>query len=435
MIDFIFSSTIGILFGIIVGLLPGFGLTTCMMLLFPFLINQSLIFCIVFYCTICTVSPYFGNITTLTLKIPGETTSLPLIEIMKNYSKDINSNLFFLCSIGSFFAFFVSTCLIFIFFIFFEKFSIYLKTYVSFIFCFLGIILSIFVNKNSKLFSVFIFVFGWLLAKIGYDSIERQNFLTFDNIYLHGGIPTFPVIVGIFGIPSLFSIFLYLKNTHTITLSLDKEESKILLFFSTYKTILVSTFIGFFSGLIPYMGNSLSSYYSYIIDKKINGNNFYKNCVSVETANNSANVSVLIPLLFWGIAISPSEFILLEILPLANVGLSLTQIKLNFHTIFMFLTISNIICFFISWKIISPLIKILLKLKYFFPIIIFLMLIGSVFYVGSQFEQAYYYVIVLFFSSIFGIIYKDKDLLPLIYAFMLQNNFEQIIYRTVKLYF
>jgi hypothetical protein len=46
-----------------------------------------------------------------------------------------------------------------------------------------------------------------------------------------------------------------------------------------------------------------------------------------------------------------------------------------------------------------------------------------------------YYIVVLIVFSIFGLILRNYDLLPFVYAFLLQNNIEQIVYRIYKVYF
>ena len=435
MFDLTLAMIFGTLSGVLIGLLPGFGMSTCLLLFSPFLIQQSLIFCLLFYCCASSASQYFGSVTTLSLRIPGETTSLPLLEIMKNndFSKRIG-DIYFLTSFGSLFASLITGAIIILFYSYFLFFIGYLKTYVMFVFCILGFFLCVFFSENKVLVSLFLFIFGWTISKIGYDSIQNINFLTFDNVYLYGGIPTLPVIMGIYAIPSLIKMFSYVKNIEKTTSQVLLTKSKILLISENYKTIFISSFVGFIMGLIPYLGSGMSSYIGYFLDKKRQKNDFVSNAVASETANNSANLSVLVPLVFLGIAIIPSEFLLLEILPLGNKALTFIDIQPYLIIMFFLLLFSNIFCFYLSWNFIQLILNLISKLNYFVPIILIIGIICSILYIGNDYNQAFYYLIVFVFSGIFGIYFNSKDLLPFIYAFMLQNNFENVLYRMMIIY-
>lgn len=434
--ELIFAMIFGTLSGAIIGLLPGFGMSTCLLLLTPLLIQKSLIFCLLFYCCASSASQYFGSITTLSFRVPGETTSFPLLEIMKNndFSKRLG-DIYFLTSFGSLFASFISGILILIFYSYLFSFIGYLKTYVMFVFLIIGFVLCIFFSENKIFTSLLLFVFGWTISKIGYDSVQNINFLTFDNVYLYGGIPTLPVIMGVYAIPSLIKMFSYTKSIEKTNDVFFLTKSKTLLILENYKTMIISSFVGFILGLIPYLGNGMSSYISYFLNKKMKNNDFVSNATASETANNSANLSVLIPLVFLGIAIIPSEFLLLEILPLGNKALTFNDIQPYIMIMFLLLLISNVVCFYFSWKLIDPILQMMKKFNYFVPLILTFGILFSVLFMGNEYNQIVYYFLIFCMSSAFGIYFQEKNLLPFVYAFMLQNNFENTIYKMIVIYF
>lgn len=435
MFDLIFAMIFGAFSGVLIGLLPGFGMSTCLLLFSPFLIQQSLLFCLLFYCCASSSSQYFGSVTTLALRIPGETTSLPLLEIMKNnqFSKRVG-DIYFLTSFGSLFASLLSGILIILFYSYFLSFIEYLKTYVMFVFCVAGFFLCVFFSGNKTLMSLSLFIFGWCVSKIGYDSIQNINFLTFDNVYLYGGIPTLPVIMGMYAIPSLIKMFSYVNGIEKSTNQISLTKTKVSLIIENYKTMIISSFVGFVMGLIPYLGSGMSSYAGYFLDKNMRKNNFVSNAVASETANNSANLSVLIPLVFLGIAIIPSEFLLLEILPLGNKALNFLDIQSYLMTMFLLLLVSNIASFYLSWNFVRSILNLINRINYLVPWILIIGITGSILYIGNDYNQALYYFIVFLFSSAFGLCFRNKDLLPFVYAFMLQNNFENVLYRMMIIY-
>ena len=434
--DLTIATIIGIFAGILVGLLPGFGMSTCLLLFSPILISQSLVFCIMFYCVASSTSQYFGSITTLALKIPGETTSLPLLELMKDQRiQNRIGDVYFLTSFGSFSASLISAVLILISFEYLSSITTYLKTYAIFACSLIGFILCILFSENKIFVSLLLFIFGWIVGKIGYDISTNENFLTFDNVYLYGGIPTLPIIMGIYAIPGLFKMFSYVRSVEKQNIEIYLTERKSVLILKNWKTMVVSSFVGFIMGLIPYIGNGMSSYTSYLLDKKTNKNDAISNAVASETANNSANLSVLIPLLFLGIAIIPSEYLLLEILPLGNKAFSFSLMQPYLLSMFILLMISNVVSFYFSWNCVRPFIRMISSFNNTIPLVIILTIVSCVGYIGGEYQQFQYYMIVLLASSIFGLLFRNFDLLPFAYAFMLQNNFEQILYRMLKLYF
>jgi putative tricarboxylic transport membrane protein len=264
--------------------------------------------------------------------------------------------------------------------------------------------------------------------------VQDVNFLTFDNIYLYGGIPTLPVIMGVYAIPSLLKMISSVNFTNQVHDKIDLTKSKFDLISENYKTMIFSSFVGFIMGLIPYLGNGMSSYISYFLDKK-KKNDFVSNATASETANNSANLSVLIPLIFLGIAIIPSEFILLEILPIGNKALNFIEIEPYLIYMFFLLLFANIFSFYLSWNFIFPILQIMKKLNYVLPLVLILGITFSVLFVGDEYSQSLYYFLIFIVSSLFGIYFREKNLLPFIYAFMLQNNFENTIYKMMLIYF
>jgi putative tricarboxylic transport membrane protein len=388
-----------------------------------------------FYCVASSTSQYFGSITTLALKIPGETTSLPLLELMKDQRiQNRIGDVYFLTSFGSFVASIVSAILILFSFEYLTSITSYLRTYVIFACSLIGFVLCISFSENKIIVSFLLFLFGWIVGKIGYDITTNESFLTFGNAYLYGGIPTLPIIMGMYAIPGLFKMFLYAKRLKRQQVKISLTQSKSFLILETWKTAIVSSFVGFVMGLIPYIGNGMSSYISYLLDKKMNSNNPISNAVASETANNSANLSVLIPLLFLGIAIIPSEYLLLEILPLGNKAFSFLTIQPYLFSMFVLLILSNIVSFYFSWNCVRPFLLIILCFNKLVPICILLAVIGCVGYIGYSYMQIEYYLLVFIAASCVGLLFKSYDLLPFAYAFMLQNNFEQILYRMLALY-
>lgn len=434
--DFAFATFLGIISGIVVGAFPGISTSTFLLLSFPFLVQQSFLFCIIFYATILSVSQYFGSVTTLSFGVPGETTSFPLLEVRDDIIRSNSINqVHFLCAYGSLIAFFLSSTFLIFTIDFFSQIIFYLKSYISLTFAIVGIILCIFYSSNTKIISIIFVFFAWLCGKVGYDPIYNDSFLTFNNVYLYAGIPTLPAILGIYAIPNLLKMTREIKKIACHVERYNHKFEKIRLSLNYTLTIFRSSTIGFFCGLVPYVGSGMSSYIAFLIEKKANPKDFIAHAIASESSNNSANFSVLIPLLFLGIAIIPSEFILIEIISSTNKSVIWKSIYENFFIIIGWVFVANVISFIFSWNLINVVNKAIIKLKTFFPVLIMCFIFWNIYLLGVDSSQEVYYISILLIFSFFGILLNRYDLLPFVYVFLLQNTLDQIIYRICQIYF
>ena len=433
MLEIIFPLLLGIFVGILVGLAPGVGITTSVVFMYGFLIDQSLLFNVIFYSTLLSTTQYFGSIPTLILGIPGETTGLPLMKLREQI---INENkledVLFGTSIGSFFAAIFSCILCWYLIVNFSNVLFYLKTYMVLIFSAIGFILSIIFSDNKLYQSFLFFVFGWLCSKIGFNIQTREEFLTFNNIYLFGGLPTISVIFGIYGIPKIIDFF----SINKIVFNYDKKiNSRKKIIWENRFVIFRSSIIGFFSGLIPFCGNYMSSFIAFFIQKKINSKNFVAQAISSETANNSGYISVLFPLLALGVALTPTEYIFLDILEQGNITISKNNVNEILFTIFMTLMVANIICMFFSWKTIKFVISFYQKIHLLVPLFFIAFGIFTIYNAGEKYSQEIYYLITFCVFSLIGFVFRRKDMIPFIFAFLMQNSIENALIYTKALYF
>lgn len=433
--EYVFSVLLGTIAGILIGLLPGVGTSSFLLFISFLILDQSLLFYIIFYSTLASVSQYFGSITTLSFGIPGETTSLPLLSIRDKILQSNRVNeAHFLCAYGSLIASVISLLSMYILIDIFLQSIFYIKTYVILICSGMGIILCILYSNNKKIVSIFLIILGWLSSKIGYDPIYDLTFLTFDNIYLYSGIPILPVLLGIYAIPNMLKASYNLKTLVIENTTTKDRNIQNMLTIRYIFSIIRGTTVGFISGLIPYTGNSLSSYLAFLIEKKFKPNNHMCQATAAESANNAANISVLIPLLLLGIAIVPSEFILLELINSSAKVSPWKTIVENINILAVCILVANIIAFIVSWKCLSNIEFLLSKIKIWLLASIVLLIIISVYLIGYDNGQEMYYLVILSVFTILGILLKTYDLLPFVYAFLLQNNIEQILYRFFKIY-
>jgi TctA family transporter len=157
--------------------------------------------------------------------------------------------------------------------------------------------------------------------------------------------------------------------------------------------------------------------------------------LSAESANNSAAVTVLIPLLLLGIAIIPSEMLLLSIVEI--VGWRSSSLTDTFYyTLYAAVIVSCIVSYLFCYTFVVPFSKLFyknFKILMWFTVLI---MIGSIYYVGSLADNQIFFILCFSVFSIIALLtHKYFDFIPLVAAFLLADetlNVSQTIY---NLYF
>ncbi len=162
---------------------------------------------------------------------------------------------------------------------------------------------------------------GILLACIGLDSQTGENRLTFGLLYLLGGIPFIPTIIGFFGFSQVIRTMA--DGIHKVQ---EVDVSKVSLKDSVpdkaaWKRILPAagrgSFLGFVIGLLPGSGATTAAFLSYITEKRINrhkeemGTGAPQGIAIAEASNNAASIGAFGPLLSLGIPGSGTTAVLM----------------------------------------------------------------------------------------------------------------------------
>lgn len=423
------SGLAGTLTGFIAGLIPGVGITFLMIMVFPFLLKMDLASLLVFYTAATCSSQYSGSITTLVFGLPGENNSMPLIKVRTEIiKKNLIGAAIASTAVGSFVGSVVMMLIIIPFLSTVADTTLYLKSTITAIVGIISLLLAILFSDNRVWISAILVAVGWILSKIGWDSNHQQGFLTFGNTYLYAGIPNIAVLIGLFVFPVLIRYLEENKGLPKI-LEINKPSLRDFRFWSTVR----GSIIGFFTGLMPFIGVSLSSNAAYFIEKKVSPRDELAQVTAAETANNSAVVSVLIPFLIFGIAIQASESVLLEATYLTGITISWKTVSDMMLVVAIMYVISNFISLMLAYPLSRKISEILPRISHVLPYALIALLLFTIWNTGSQYNQGGYYLVCLVACSLIGYLLRRLDTLPLIFAFLLQNNLEPAMLRAFKL--
>ena len=180
-----------------------------------------------------------------------------------------------------------------------------------------GLSMLISVGGGSAIRNLISGAFGILLATVGTDLLTSVKRFTFDSPHLYDGIGFVPVMIGVFGISELIAQASRLneKRERVImdAIKLPSKED----YRRVWKTILRSSGIGTFIGVLPAEGATVASMIGYNEAKRWSkkpeefGKGSPEGIAGSEAANNSATGGAMVPTLALGIPGSPTAAVIL----------------------------------------------------------------------------------------------------------------------------
>jgi putative tricarboxylic transport membrane protein len=432
---------LGTLLGTLVGVLPGLGPMAAISILLP--ITYTLgdpITSIIFLSGIYYGTQYGGSTTSILLNIPGEIAStVTTIDGYQMTKKGRAGAALAIAAMSSFFAGTVATLLI----------GLLAKPLSTLALTFgpaeysslmlLGLIMSASLTNKSLLKSIGISLVGVLLGLVGTDVNTGMVRFAFGIPSLVDGVGFVIIAVGVFGLAEIMYNFIHEKKSKlsaTPTLKElypSKKEIR-----ESIKPAVRGTFVGSLLGLLPGGGHILSSFVSYILEKKISNNpkEFGKGAVAgvagPEAANNAGAQTSFIPMLSLGIPTTPIMALIISTLIINGIqpGPQLvSQNPMLFWGLIASMWIGNFFLLILNLPLIgiwTSLLRISWKILY--PIIIMICFIG-VYYVNNN----YFDMLLLLLFAVFGYVLKvlDFEPAPLAMGFIVGAFFEEYTRRTL----
>ena len=180
-----------------------------------------------------------------------------------------------------------------------------------------GLSMLISVGGGSAIKNLISGSFGILLATVGTDLLTSVKRFTFESPHLYDGIGFVPVMIGVFGISELIAQASRLnEKRERVMMDAIKLPSKED-YRRVWKTILRSSGIGTFIGVLPAEGATVASMIGYNEAKRWSkkpeefGKGSPEGIAGSEAANNSATGGAMVPTLALGIPGSPTAAVIL----------------------------------------------------------------------------------------------------------------------------
>ena len=413
---------LGVLSGVLFGVIPGAGPFLAIATLYPLLQILDPFNILLFYISLLITTNYTNSVTGILYGIPGDAAAVTTARhghklFLKGKGHLAVSNNAISSTIGSVFA-----IILFLLFLpsIYSVFQFYNSTLQLVIICTAIVFLTL-LSKQKIWKTVSLFLFGGVLAKIGFNNTTFETWGTFGIDYLTLGIPFSAVMICLYILPELLKF-------RDVEMGEQKKINKFGYDPSTITSTGIGSFVGFWCGLIPGVTNILGSYLSAnFVKKDLN------KIAAAEAANNSGALSSLLPLIILGIPIVGSEVLIYYLIVTKGFTFSVDTMS-YFTDILYFIPIVLIICVVLSWgcfNILGQLAQLYKKHKntLIICIVSFICIMSINIYPVQE-----WLIVCLLVLGLIGYALRKFDTFPILYGYFLTDLFWDNLMRVMVIY-
>jgi putative tricarboxylic transport membrane protein len=283
---------------------------------------------------------------------------------------------------------------------------------------------------------------GVWLSMVGLSALEGIPRFTFGSREFMLGIDFLPIAVGLFGVTEVFIAAgeTYFPPAVAKVRFRDLYPNREEVRRSIYPA-LRGSILGFFAGLLPGPCVVMSTFLSYAVEKKLSktpeefGKGMIEGVVAPESANNSAVMGAMIPLLTLGIPFTPSSAVMMAGLEMHNVdsGPLLFQNHPEvFWTFIAAMYIGNLMLLVLNLPLVGLFARIAtIRSAYLMPFISIICLLGVYTVRNSLFD-----VWVMIAAGVIGVFFRKYGypVAPLIIGMVLGPMIENNTRKTLMLF-
>ena len=299
---------LGTVIGLWVGVLPGLGGPVAMAILIPFTFSMDPLSALLMLASISVGAAFGGSITSILLNIPGEASSAATAYDGYPMAQQGKAKVAMGLSAGASMAAAIVGVLILMFApARWRKAALAFSPAEYFALAILGLTVVSVAALGSTIKGLVMGALGIAISLIGVDSILGSERYTFGFVYLLDGISFVPVMVGLFAITELTVMIM---EGGTIAKAGRLEGSLWDGFWETFRypfTLIQSTAVGAFLGMIPGIGATAANFLAYSVAQRSSkhperfGKGAPEGVIAPEASNNSCIPTSLIPALTLGI--------------------------------------------------------------------------------------------------------------------------------------
>jgi putative tricarboxylic transport membrane protein len=299
---------LGCLLGTAIGVLPGIGPLATIALLLPITFGLDPTTAIIMLAGIYYGAQYGGSTSAILLNLPGEITAV--VTTLEGHKMAINGKAgaaLAIAAIGSFFAGTVATLVVAASGPLLTSLALSFGPAEYFSLIFLGLIITTVLAQGNVIKPLAMIALGVGLGTVGTDIQSGQVRFTFGFGQLFEGVSFVALAMGVFGIAEIIKHLEHPDNrprslAKVGRLMLTREEVR-----RATPSVLRGTVVGSVLGILPGGGLALSTFASYLLERKVSkyrhefGSGAIEGVAGPESANNAASQTSFIPMLTLGL--------------------------------------------------------------------------------------------------------------------------------------
>ena len=432
---------LGALIGTAIGVLPGIGPVATISLLLPLTFGVEPTTAIIMLAGIYYGSQYGGSTTAILLNLPGEVSAV--VTTLEGYKMARNGRAgaaLAIAALGSFFAGSDATILVAASGPLLTSVALSFGPADYFSLMLLGLIISAVLAQGSVIKAVGMVALGVGLGLIGTDVQTGQQRFTFGIPELSDGLSFAAIAMGMFGIAE-------------IVLNLEKPEARNVLktkigqlwltreeWSRAIPSVLRGTAVGSVLGILPGGGAALSSFGSYMMERRLSrgrnefGTGAIEGVAGPESANNAASQTSFIPLLTLGIPSNAVMALMVGALIIQGIQPGPRMVEAQpdlFWGLIASMWIGNLMLLVINLPMIGMWVKLLqVPYRFLYPSILIFCCVGVYSINNNVFDV---YITILF--AVFGYMCSKLKMepAPLLIGFVLGPMMEEHLRRAMLL--
>jgi len=300
----------GLLTGIMLGLFSVFPIYFAGFLVYAFHGSWSPELLLVFWMTAAIGSQFFGSVSTITLGIPGEASSLVYLHDVKSMNLDERNRLLYQTAKGSLFAGLVALTVVWTLYQWLGS-KANLLASVDFVMAMFVIVIAMFAFTDRRP------IVALILLAIGIMLGPNNNYALPDWWYrvqqLFENTSFFLLVIGLMILPDLVFDRLPRKDSQQREQYRPSPSDD-----RTWWTIIKSTVIGLFAGSVPGPAAETASAVAYHAHRR---KGIFQRIVAAETANNPGVVMMFLPFFVMALPITASSLIISNVMDIKNVDI------------------------------------------------------------------------------------------------------------------
>jgi len=318
---------LGVLWGTLVGILPGVGPLGGLALLLPMTFKMEPTSAIIMLAGIFYGAMYGGSTTSILLNIPGEAASVvSCIDGYQMARKGRAGPALVVAALGSFIAGTVSVVALMLFAPPLAQAMLKIGPGEEFSLMLLALLVLSFVSQSSIPKTLSMMLFGLVIATIGMDPFTGHMRFTFGYAGFAEGLDFVPMAIGLFGVSEILMNLEEISKIEAIKPTLRSLIPRWADLRASAPAVGRGTLIGLLFGFVPGISHVVSTFMAYALEKKIAkhpeefGRGRIEGVAGPEAANNATTGTSLMPLLVLGIPAIPATALLMSALLIHGVN-------------------------------------------------------------------------------------------------------------------